>query len=174
MNSEYISDQEITEIEDLAYVYELSESEARFAYELSRNRGISLERAFEVVKDFSEQEILPMSDEDFYGILDQLRMYIEQEKVFIPNPFRIAEVERAMDILVELFPDKEKFVEQDPLQTGALILSVESCDIGARGAYERALFMEVCSLVDNFEVYPIGDERVRFAAVMQGAYRRIG
>ena len=162
------------EIEYLARVNELSETEAIFAYELSKNRGITLDHAFDLVKDFASQEVLPMDNREFYGILDGLRAYLESEKVFVTNPFRMAEVERAVDILVELFPEKEKYIKDDPLQMGALILCVDSFDFTVRGEYELALFAEFCSLVDNFEVYSTGVENVHFAAVMQGAYKRIG
>ena len=162
------------EIDYLARVNELSRTEAMFAYELSKNHGISLDHAFDLVKDFASPEVLPMDNKQFYGILDGLREYLETEKVFVANPFRMAEVERAVDILVELFPEQEKRIEDDPLQMGALILCVDSFDFSVRGEYDLVLFAELCSLVDNFEVYSTGNESVHFAAVMQGVYKRIG
>lgn len=162
------------EIQELACAYQLSDSEAAFAYDLSKKRDISLDRAFALVKDFATQDTLPMDNREFRGFLDRLKEYLDKEKVFIENPFRMAEVERVMDILIELFPDQEKGIKDDPLQMGAVILYVEGTGIVARGEDELALFAELCSLVDNFEVYSTDSERVRFAAVMQGAYRRIG
>lgn len=174
VDADTISAEDKIEFEHLAYTYELSKNEALFAYELSVNRNISLEKAFELVKEFSEQECFPIDDSEFYELLKQLREHINIEKVFIENPFRMAEVERAMSILGELFPKKEKFLKDDPLQMGAVILCVDSFDMCIRGEYELALFAELCSLVDNFEIYPTSCDSMHFAAVMQGAYKRIG
>ena len=47
-------------------------------------------------------------------------------------------------------------------------LHMESIDIVVRGTREIELFADLIALADNFEIYPIGDESICFAAVFQG------
>ena len=114
-----------------------------------------------------------MFNSEFHSILDGLRKYLESEKVFIENPIRAREMARAMEIMTELFPNNPKRVEDDPLQMGAAILCVDGGDIVIRGERELALFAELCSLVDNFEIYPTSRDSIHFAAVMQQVYINI-
>lgn len=110
---------------------------------------------------------------DFHSILAGLKEYLASEKVFIENPIRAREMARAMEILTELFPNDPKHVKDDPLQMGAAILCVDGIDMVIRGERELALFSELCSLVDNFEIYPTSKESIHFAAVMQQVYINI-
>ena len=114
-----------------------------------------------------------LTNTEFHEILTKLREYIESEKVFIKNPIRVREMNRALEIINELFPDSQKEIKDDPLQMGAVILTVDGGDIVIRGERELALFSEVTSLIDNFEIYPTSRDNIHFAAVMQEVYLNI-
>lgn len=114
-----------------------------------------------------------LTNTEFYEILAKLREYLESEKVFIKNPIRVREMNRALEIINELFPDSQKEIKDDPLQMGAVILTVDGGDIVIRGERELALFSELTSLIDNFEIYPTSRDNIHFAAVMQEVYLNI-
>lgn len=114
-----------------------------------------------------------MTDEQMQVVFTKLKEYLDKEKVFIENPFKMQDVRKAAEILHQLFPDVEIKIENDPLQMGALILSFDYFDMIVRGAQELELFAEFTTLVDNFEVYSIGREKVHVAAVIQQALIRI-
>lgn len=114
-----------------------------------------------------------MNDEEFQSILDQLSKYLAADKTFVSNPFRVTEIEKAIAMATELFPDSTVKLQDDPLQMGAMILVVEDYAIGATGATEINLFSEIIKLADNFEFYSIDSENVRFTAVFQNALVRI-
>lgn len=114
-----------------------------------------------------------MTNTEFHEILAQLRDYLESEKVFIQNPMRVREMNRALEIINELFPDAQKGIKDDPLQMGAVILTVDAGDIVVRGERELSLFAELTDLVDNFEIYPTSRDSIHFAAVMQQVYLNI-
>lgn len=114
-----------------------------------------------------------MNDEQMQVVFDKLKEYLEKDKVFIQNPFKMQDVRTAVEILHQIFPDIEINLEDDPLQMGALIISFTSFDVLIRGAQELELFSEFTKLVDNFEIYPVSKEKVHFAAVIQQALIRI-
>ena len=111
-----------------------------------------------------------MTDNEFHSILARLREYLASEKVFIQNPTRVREMERAIEIIEELFPNNFKAIKDDPLQMGAVIFHVEGGDMVIRGERELSLFAELAQLLDNFEIYPTSRDSIRFAAVMQEVY----
>ena len=107
---------------------------------------------------------------DFFKALQK---YLETEKVFIQNPKRWEEVQRATEIANELFSDGEVTVEDDPLQMGALIIRINMFDIVVRGEREINLFSELISNASNFEVYSTGNESIRFSLVFQNVLTRL-
>lgn len=113
-----------------------------------------------------------LTNKEFREFINGLREYLEKEKAFVQNPIRMQEVNRAMEIINELFPDCAREIKDDPLQMGAVILDVKGSSMVVRGERELALFAELTSLIDNFEVYPEG-ENFHFAAVMREAFVRI-
>ena len=113
-----------------------------------------------------------MSDKEFMSFLDELRAYLEKEKVFVQNPSRVQNVARVKEIINELFPNSAVEIKNDQLQTGAIVLSFDRNDIVVRGQRELELFAELASLVDNFEIYE-KQNKIHFAAVMQGVLIRI-
>lgn len=114
-----------------------------------------------------------MHDQDFETLMQELSDYLEREKVFIKNPARFADVERATEIAAELFADASVAVDDDPLQMGALIVRIDGFDVTVRGEREIKLFAELISKANNFEIYAVGDERVRFALVFNNAMTRL-
>ena len=114
-----------------------------------------------------------MDDKEFVLLAEKLQKHLEREKVFVKNPARFAEVEHAFLIAQKLFSASEVTIADDPLQMGALILRIEGYDIIIRGQEEIALFSELISKADNFEIYALGDEKIKFALVFSGALNRL-
>lgn len=114
--------------------------------------------------------------EELNIILDAIGKHLKREKVFVQNPARVKEVARSLEIAKTLFPDHKTEIEDDPLQAGALILSIECTDsidsLIVRGEREIELFNEMTAAMDNFEIYEI-DGHIRFAAVFNGAFKLI-
>ena len=114
-----------------------------------------------------------LNNEDFMGLIDELSEYLRKEKVFIQNPVRYAEVQRAATIAKELFKDYSISIKDDPIQMGALVLCISGFDITIQGEEEIALFTELISKANNFEIYPVGDERVKFSIIFANVLKRI-
>lgn len=114
-----------------------------------------------------------LSNEDFMGLMDELAEYLKKEKVFIQNPVRYTEVQRAVSIAKELFKDYSISIKDDPIQMGALILCISGFDITIQGEEEIALFTELISKANNFEIYPVGDDKVRFSILFANVLKRI-
>ena len=114
-----------------------------------------------------------MNDREFLSFMGGLNQYIEEQKVFVRDPIRFAEVEHATEIAREIFNDLEIALENDPLQMGALILCINGFDITVRGEREIKLFQELIDKADNFEIYPVGDEKVKFAILFNNVLTRI-
>ena len=114
--------------------------------------------------------------EELNIILDAIGKHLKREKVFVQNPARVKEVARSLEIAKILFPEHKTEIEDDPLQTGALILCIECTDVDdsilVRGTREIELFNEMTAAMDNFEIYEI-DGHIRFAAVFNGALKLI-
>ena len=86
---------------------------------------------------------------------------------------RAREFYNAVDLAKHLFPNAKIEIRDDPLQTGAMSLHMEHIDMVVRGEREINLFIQLIELADNFEVYPINDEEICFAAVFQGVNKRV-
>ena len=114
-----------------------------------------------------------MNDTEFLALMDKLKAHLEEDKVFIKNPERFAEVERATEIAAELFSDSDIEVADDPLQMGALIVRINGFDIIVRGTREIELFQELISMANNFEIYATENKNVMFALVFNNALTRI-
>ena len=111
-----------------------------------------------------------MTDAEFNLILKKLGDYLAMEKTFVVNPFREPEFRHALYTAYELFPDAKIWIEDDPLQMGAMILKIESFDFDVT---EVNLFSAMIATADNFEIYPTDNGNVRFAAVFQNVLVRI-
>ena len=102
-----------------------------------------------------------MNDEEFMGLMNELGDYLKVQKVFIKNPARFAEVNTARQIAKELFADSNITIEDDPLQMGAMSLCINCFDVTIRGKDEIKLFQQLIAKADNFEIYSVGDERIK-------------
>lgn len=114
-----------------------------------------------------------MNDQQFQQFLNKLQDYLKQPKVFVTDINRARDFYNAIDLAKHLFPDATVAIQDDPLQTGAMSLHMESIDIVMRGEREITLFADLISLADNFEIYPISSEEICFAAVFQGVNKRV-
>ena len=114
-----------------------------------------------------------MNDQQFQQFLSELRNYLKQPKVFVTDINRAREFYNAVGLAKTLFPNAKIEINDDPLQTGAMSLHMESIDIVVRGEREINLFVQLISMADNFEIYPISDEEICFAAVFQGVNQRV-
>lgn len=121
-----------------------------------------------------KKEWMHLNDKEFTQLTENLQAYLEREKTFVINPLRMEEFERGVSIASELFPDSKIEIKDDPLQMGAKIIHVEDTDILMRGEREINLFCEMISLADNFEIYPVSENTIRFSAVFQNALTNIG
>jgi hypothetical protein len=115
----------------------------------------------------------PMNNTEFNALMDALKEYLDKEKVFIKNPERFADIERATEIASALFSDMDIIIKDDPLQMGALIIKITGLDITVRGEREIALFKELISKADNFEIYAFGDDDITFSILFNHALVRL-
>lgn len=114
-----------------------------------------------------------MDDKEFMDLMNELKEYLEREKIFIQNPARYDEVVRATEIAKELFVDCDIAIKDDPIQMGAAILCIDGYDIIIRGTREIKLFSELISKANNFEIYPVGNERMRFSLLFADVFTKI-
>lgn len=114
-----------------------------------------------------------LNDQQFQQFLGELQRYLRQPKVFVTNLNRAREFYNAVDLAQQLFPNAKIEIREDPLQTGAMSLHMEAIDIVVRGEREIKLFIKLIELADNFEIYPINDEEICFAAVFQKVNERV-
>lgn len=113
-----------------------------------------------------------MDDKEFFSLAQELNDYLEREKIFIKNPTRFSEVQRATEIATQLFSNANVTIEDDPLQMGALVVRIEGFDIIVRGKREISLFIKLIAKADNFEIYPTTDGKIRFAILFNSALIR--
>ena len=114
-----------------------------------------------------------MDDKEFASLMGDLQQYLEAPKAFALNPDRFTDVKVAFAVAKKLFAHMNVSINDDPLQMGALILRIEGFDVTVRGKEEIELFTELIAKADNFEIYPVGDESIRFAIVFNGVLTRI-
>lgn len=110
-----------------------------------------------------------MNDKNFMDFIERLERYLAANKVFTKNPERYAEVLTAANIAKELFQDETISIENDELQIGSLVLCVQGYDLTIRGEREIKLFTELISKADNFEVVPIGGDKIELAIMFDDA-----
>ena len=116
---------------------------------------------------------MTMTDEQFMQLMKELGEYIDTKKVFIKNPARFNDVYQAAEIAKQLFQDYDISIEDDPLQMGALCLCINGFDITIKGRDAVQLFQKLIAKADNFEIYPVGNERVKFAIMFNGVLKRV-
>lgn len=117
-----------------------------------------------------------MANKEFDIIMKAISKHLKREKEFAPNPVRMMDVSNAFKIATALFPDHKTEIQNDPLQTGALILCIDCTEEDASmvltGETEINLFNDMVSKANNFEFYN-HNGNIRFAAVFNGALKLI-
>ena len=111
-----------------------------------------------------------MTDEEFMELARATEKYLSKGKVFVQNPARMYDVIYAREIAKHLFPEAKINIKHDPLQTGALILEIEDFDLTVR---ETELFNDIVGKADNFEIYAIGDDKVKIAILFLKAMIKV-
>lgn len=114
-----------------------------------------------------------MYNKEFMQFIESLEEYLQEEKVFVPNPKRIQEVEAAHQIAEQLYPNAEITICHDPIQMGALIICIKDMDVLVRGKVEIKLFSEMISKASNFEIYSVGEEEVMFDILFDQSLIRV-
>lgn len=89
---------------------------------------------------------------DFIEVLTE---YLNSKKIFVPNPKRIEEVNAATEMAFKLFPKANINLMDDPLQMGAIILTIEDCLITVR---EVNKFVELIGKSNNFDILTNGED----------------
>lgn len=112
-------------------------------------------------------------EENFNELMDMMREYLNASKTFIINPDRQREISYAYKLAHELLPDAAIQIVDDPLQMGALIMRMTTTDITIDSDEAYDLLNEIIALTDNFEIYPISNEQLCFAAVFENAFIRL-
>ena len=114
-----------------------------------------------------------MNENELVDFAAKIDAYLNANKVFVQDLNRTREIKNATEIAYQLFPNAKIDIADDPLQMGALILCIEDFDIVVRGATEIDLFNDMVSKADNFEIYSIGNERVKIAILFNHVLRRV-
>ena len=89
---------------------------------------------------------------DFIELLSE---YLNSQKIFVQNPKRIAEVNSATEMACKMFPKANINLEDDPLQMGAIILTIEDCFITVR---EINQFIKLIGKASNFDIINTGED----------------
>lgn len=105
-------------------------------------------------------------DMGFLIFMEQFRLWQQQPKAYILNPDRVRHLRKLVDELNEIL--KEEIIDADvkitpcPLGTGDVIVKIETYSIPITGI---AKFVDLVKQFDNFEIYPVGQEKICFAGV---------
>ena len=89
---------------------------------------------------------------NFVNVLNE---YLNSQKMFVQNPKRIAEINAATEMACRLFPKADINLVDDPLQMGAIILTIEDCFITVR---EVKKFIELIGKANNFDILSNGED----------------
>jgi len=99
--------------------------------------------------------------------------YLAMEKIFIPNPERFEEVKTATQIAEKLFSRFKIEVTNDPLQSGALVITIKGTYIDCSGERQIKDFQQLIAKANNFEILPLAAEKFEFSLMFDGALKRV-
>ena len=101
--------------------------------------------------------------------LQKIKEYLDAPKVGMVNAARQQEVFDAYAIIKNLimFESVDASIEmnEDALQTGAMVIEVTTSDITV---YDMEAFAEAIKNADNFQIFPTADDRVKFDILFEG------
>ena len=103
---------------------------------------------------------------NFIELLDE---YLNSQKMFVQNPKRIAEVNAATEVACRIFPKADINLIDDPLQMGAVILTIEDCFMTVR---EVKKFIRIIDKANNFDIMCNG-ETVKLSVLFANALIKI-
>lgn len=98
--------------------------------------------------------------------------YLAKEKIFIPNPERFIQVTEAKKAAERLFKNFSIEVTNDPLQTGALVITIKGDYIECSSEREIKDFTVLIKNCNNFEIVPTS-EGFQFNLMYYGALKRL-
>ena len=108
-----------------------------------------------------------MSKKEFLEFAEQMKTYLEANKINTINKKRFKDMQRMFEIATELFPDMNIEFQEDPLQLGRIILCIKGYGFDVSGTERTKMFVELISNADNFEVYS-NEEEVISLDIMYG------
>ena len=111
-----------------------------------------------------------MNDNEFAELMGALKKYLDSPKMFVQNLPRLMEINAAAEMAKKLFPEAKICFKDDPIQMGALILSIEDYDLTIR---EMDVFSEMISKANNFEIYAVNEETVCLSILFNNALIRL-
>ena len=106
---------------------------------------------------------------EFNELMRTIQKYAESDKTFVVNDIKMAEVKRAFNLAVELFPDASIYTEQDALQLGHVVLHIKDFDITVCGQENIDRFAALISKSANFEIFASGED-VKFSLMFHNVF----
>ena len=111
---------------------------------------------------------------DFEMFLAKMKEWQSNPHMFIVNNNRMKEMEMAHDILEKIIheydPDATIKVDMNVLNDGSASIVIETCDFVVHNVQE---FITVIKNANNFEVYPILDDKIRIAIMFNNVMKVI-
>ena len=101
-------------------------------------------------------------DTNFIKFTKIMGKHLQIPKHFTINGERLADVDQAVAVAHKLFGDMQIALQDDPLETGSLVLCIKGFDVVVRGKHEIELFTALISKADNFEIYATKGNNVEF------------
>ena len=106
----------------------------------------------------------------FTDFLSRINPYLKTNKQFIINPPRYKQLVTAVRMAQILFPDAKIELHDDPLQTGAQSIHIETYDITFNSIGKTEIFAELLLLSDVWEIYPRPDGDLDFNLTFNKVY----
>ena len=113
-------------------------------------------------------------EEIFMKTVEQLGQWLEIPKTYVLNPERMKLLRETCDklqaVLDEEFNDCTINVKFCPLGFGDVTISFDTDSLVSRNVKK---FYEAIQHLSNFEMYPVGDEKIHFAGIFPRVARPI-
>ena len=93
----------------------------------------------------------------FEQSMEALAAYLHQEKRFVENKPRRAELDETLHMARLIFPRARIGLLDDPLQLGAMTIAIDDADLSLFGKEQIKQYGHLLDHADTVAVYPIGD-----------------